>query len=136
MSDAVLMVEGYCGLLDALVAELNVYVHLYTNDPALDGKQAVADFVEVATAGYAPLPATQWSPSVLRGGFAYALADAVNFVLPAAPWPAPVVGYYATSGPTGPLVWAWKRPAGPFTFGPTATLLTVYVALTFPVCAT
>lgn len=132
LSDVVLASQGYTVILDALVAELNVYIHLYTNDPTLSSALTPAAFVEPVYNGYQALPAARWSPSALRGGVAVKVADPPLFEFVGGVAPLPIRGYYATDGPGGVLLWAWRRPGDPFPLDGLHPRLLIAVRLTFP----
>lgn len=132
MADVVLAKSGYPIILAALLGDLNVYVHLYTNDPALTDALTPAAFTEPVYSGYQALPASKWSPSALRGNVAVAVADPVEFAYTSGAAPDPIRGYYATDGPGGVLLWAWRRPGDAFPLGPSAPVLLVAVRATFP----
>lgn len=133
MSEAVLAREGYCAMLDALLEDLVAHVRLYTNDVDPDEDTVRADFVELAGFGYQPVAIPRWTPSMLRGGVAFAVPDVVHFVFPGPTYPPGVVGYYVTAGASGPVLWAWRRPGGPFVPDASNRVLTVYIEMNFPV---
>lgn len=135
MADATLAEDGYCLLLDALLSGTAVVLRLYTNDPDLTTTRHRDDFVEASGAGYSPLAVKGWTPSVLRNGRAFSAADTVTFTVTGTPKPAPIVGYYATFGRDGPLLWAWRRPGDPFTFTDAATQLQIACTMRFPCIA-
>lgn len=125
--------DGYTAMLLGLTQGLVAYAHLYTNDPAIGANTHVGDFVEASYEGYQALPLWRWTPPALQGGVAFSVCDPLVFKYLGIAEDIAIRGYYATAGPTGPLLWAWRRPGPPFTFVLDGRTLMIFVRLQFPI---
>ena len=135
MGDAILAREGFTTLLDALTDNLVAWVRLYVNDVTPGRFSKRADFEELFGFGYEPFAIPRWTKGALRDGVAFSVPDIVHFVFGGPTYPPGIVGYYVTAGRTGPLLWAWRRPDGPFVPGPDKSVLTVFMEFDFPTIA-
>lgn len=134
MAAAVLATISYRTMLTALLSDLDLYVHLYTNDIPLTKDLTGSEFVEVLYEGYVALPLKKFSPPVFNGTDAVSYFDGVQFRYVAGPEPLPVVGYYVTTPRDGDLVFAWRRPDPPFQLSLATPRLFVLVSAKFPSC--
>lgn len=132
MSQAVQFRAGYESMLASLIDGLDLWAHLYTNDPPLSIDTVVDDFVEVIYDGYVAQIISRWTPPALRSGRAFTVADPLFFVFSGGVEPLPVRGYYATYGPTGPAVFGWRRPGDAYQLALPTPLLTILVTLHWP----
>ncbi len=132
MPDATFASAGYTSMLDALTSGLNAYCHLYTNDPVIAPGLVIGDLVEVVYDGYAPLAIRKWTDAVLQDGLGFSVADPCVFTYSSGPLPLPVRGYYATLGPAGPLLWAWRRPDPAEQMNAESPTVIVLISLLFP----
>lgn len=99
--------------LDAMLAELHPWTHLYVTDVTLGPDTTKDDLTEASWPDYVPMRATGWAPAVTVGGLAVADADPILWVRGDGGDPAQVYGYFVTDTKDGPLVWAERRPQGP-----------------------
>lgn len=132
MSRGVIAESGYTTFLDAFLGELDAVMRLYVNDEELAAGTVREYLVEAEFDGYAPVGLTNWTPSVLRSGSAFSVADVVRFVWSGVGTPPPIRGCFATAGVDGPLLWAWRRPGDVFTFSPDTLSIGVYVSIQLP----
>lgn len=104
---------GAAALLDDMLAEVDTYYHLYTNDETLTSATVLADLTEATWPDYRAMRVTTWSPAIAVEGTAASQADPVLWVRGVGGLAVDVYGYYVTDGQTGPLLWIEARPAGP-----------------------
>lgn len=132
MPTAIIPRESYEGMLLAMITGADWWVHLYTNDPPVNGDLTSAALVEPVYAGYGPQALSRWTPPTLRGDTAFSQADIVEWRWTAGPAPSPIRGYFVTHGQMGKLAWIRRRPDDTFPLGPGSPLLLLYLRLDFP----
>lgn len=132
MSAVTLMSEGFTTLLDAMLDELVLDLHLYTNDPDLEDDLTAEDFEEAEYDTYAPQTIKRWSPSAMDRNQAWSSADPLTFACSGEDAPEPIQGYYVTTGPDEVLLWAWRRPGEAYPLSPGGPPLQIFVEARFP----
>jgi len=99
--------------LDAFLAGVVTYYHLYVNDLTPDAATVLGDFEEAAWPDYEAVKVTSWVPAVTVSGRAVSNGDPIIWVRGSGGAGVDVYGYYVTDTAAGPLLWCERRPAGP-----------------------
>lgn len=119
--------EAKLTVLADLLVLYEVYIHLYVYDLPLTATTTLADLTgrEASYPDYAPQLATEWSDPEVVSGIAVSTALPNLFVRGSGSPQQDVFGYFATSGPLGPLLWAERGAAPPYPMRAAGDQLTV-----------
>lgn len=120
-----------CPLLDAIVAGLAPWVHLYVNNPTVTWCLIKADLHEATSGGYAPKLAINFAPAVLVGAVARAVADPLVWTRTDGMPAEQVYGYFITQGEDGDLLWCSLPRTDPFPWGLAGDQITLVPTLEF-----
>lgn len=101
--------------LDALLEEIETWVHLYTNDADLGPDTTLADLTQADWPDYEPQEATGWTPALWQTDHAESESDPLVWTYGFNPDSTDVYGYYVTDRRTGDLLWVEANPNGPIT---------------------
>lgn len=132
MAETVEPADGYLDALNEIRRELNLYLHLYTNDPPLDESLVVGDFVEADYLDYQAMPAGRWTPPLIRNGKAYSWSDPVYFTWNGGGPSGEIRGYYATTGQNGSLRRVWRPDGPPVVLSAENPILVIFVEISYP----